>query len=391
MQSEAQERIGEIVPARDGVELSADEPSLLGGADKPVAERHFFGSGIRARVLGLIDFRAHGAKTKPRRRGSQGSTGKAPSSRYVGTSDCSMESGTLRVDANISIRPQGMDQMNTKVEVKNVNSIRHLGDAISCEIQRQMALLRTGEPIVLHTRLWDPEKGVTAATRAKFEDPYVPDPCVAQIQVTEAWLKELQSRLPEMPGQKAERSVRQYGLTRDEALSVAAEGDVFQYFEALSGLGIKPKMATHWLATQFLPALKEHGQIVLDTAVKQERFATPLFMLERNEINANTAKEVLNRLFESDESPTAIVDRSDFHQISDTSALEDAVGRVLAANASAVVDFRNGVSKALGFLVGQAMQASGGKAKSQAHPGDPAQEAGIICPDDPREMTEGRV
>jgi len=282
--------------------------------------------------------------------------------RYVGSSDCSMESGTMRVDANISIRPRGTDQMNTKVEVKNMNSIRHLGDAITYEIQRQIASLQGGEPIILHTRLWDPEKKMTTAMRGKFSGPCVPDPAVAHILFSQAWLNEMQARLPEMPARKAERFIRQFGLTREEAVMMSAERDLSEYVEAVINQGIKPKTATHWLATQFLPALKERRQTIAETTVKPDRFAELLSMLERDEINANAAREILNQLFERDDSPVALVEKAGVQQISDASALEGLVEKVLAANPSAVADLRNGVSKAMGFLIGQAMQASGGKA-----------------------------
>lgn len=282
--------------------------------------------------------------------------------RYVGSSDCSMESGTLRVDANISLRPRGTDQMNTKVEVKNMNSIRHLGDAIAYEIQRQTACVQSGEPIILHTRLWDPDKKVTTAMRGKFSGPCVPDPSVPQIVISGEWLENMRSRLPEMPDRKAERFQRQFGLTREEAVMMSGERDLSEYFESVVGQGIRPKTATHWLTTQFLPALRDRRQTPADTTVKPDRFAGLLSMLEREEINANAARDILNRLFETDETPSAIVEKAGVRQISDASALEGIVEKVLAANPSAVADFRNGVSKAMGFLIGQAMQASGGKA-----------------------------
>jgi aspartyl-tRNA(Asn)/glutamyl-tRNA(Gln) amidotransferase subunit B len=243
-----------------------------------------------------------------------------------------------------------------------MNSIRHLGDAIAYEIQRQTSCLQTGEPIILHTRLWDPDKKVTTAMRGKFSGPCVPDPSVPQIVVSDSWLKSMESRLPEMPARKAERFARQFGLTREEAVMMSAERELSEYFEAVVGYKIKPKTATHWLATQFLPALRERRQTVADTPVKPDRFAGLLSMLERDEINANAAREILGRLFETDEPPSAIVEKAGVRQISDASALEGLVEKVLAANASAVEDFRNGVSKAMGYLIGQAMQASGGKA-----------------------------
>ena len=282
--------------------------------------------------------------------------------RYVGGSECSMEQGTLRVDVNVSLRPRGSDQLNTKVEVKNMNSIRNVGDAIAYEINRQAACLKAGEAIVLHTRLWDSEKCVTTPMRGKFEGPCVPDPSVPQIVISDKWLTELQSRLPEMPGQKVERFVEQYGLIREQAVLMSSERELGEYFEAVVNEDVPPRVAAHWIATQLLPALKERSQTFNETPVTPARFASLLAMLERDEVNANSAKEVLSRLFDSDQTPEAIVERSGFRQVSDTVELELLVDQVLAANPSAADGFRNGRTKVIGFLIGQAMNASQGKA-----------------------------
>jgi aspartyl-tRNA(Asn)/glutamyl-tRNA(Gln) amidotransferase subunit B len=282
--------------------------------------------------------------------------------RYIGTSECSMESGSMRVDANISIRPRGTDQLNTKVEVKNMNSIRHMGDAIAYEINRQTACLVAGDPIVLHTRLWDPEKRVTVYMRGKFEGPCIPDPMVPQTVVTEAWKNEMFLKIPEMPARKADRFGQQYGLTREESLAMSAERDVSEYFEAVVNRQVTPRTATHWIATQLLPAMRERNQSFADTPVTSVRFAGLLGLLERDAINANAARDVLARLFESDQMPEAIVERHGYRQVSDAGQLEKIVDQILAANPAAVSDYRNGASKAMGFLVGQAMQVSKGKA-----------------------------
>jgi aspartyl-tRNA(Asn)/glutamyl-tRNA(Gln) amidotransferase subunit B len=281
--------------------------------------------------------------------------------RYIGTSECSMEAGTMRVDANISLRPKGTDQLNTKVEVKNMNSIRHLGDAIIYEINRQTASLMSGETVVLHTRLWDPEKRATVPMRGKFEGPCVPDPSVPQIILTEAWKKEMHSRLPEMPASKADRFRREYGLAQEEALMMSAERDLSEYFENVVECNVPPRTAAHWIATQLLPALRERNHTFVDTPVTPLRFAGLLPMIEKNEINANAAKEVMGRLFENDETPAKIVDKYGFRQVSDAGQLEKIVDEVLAANPDAVNDYRNGIEKAMGFLIGRAMQASKGK------------------------------
>ena len=282
--------------------------------------------------------------------------------RSVGSSDCSMENGTMRVDANISVRPRGTDQMNTKVEVKNMNSIRHVGDAITYEINRQSAAVQSGEPVILHTRLWDPDKKITLPMRAKFEGPCVPDPAVPIIELSHDWIEMMRSRLPEMPAARAERFVSHHGLTSEEALFLSSDLEVAVYYEALIGQGIAPRMAMHWLTTQLIPAVKERGQELSSSPVTPARFAVLLKMLSQDEINANAAREVLSHLFDSIESPEVIVSARGFRQVSDPTALDLLIDTVLGAQPEAVADVRNGQGKAMGFLIGQVMQVSGGKA-----------------------------
>ena len=282
--------------------------------------------------------------------------------RYVGSAECSMERGTLRVDANISLRPPGSDQFSTKVEVKNMNSIRHVGDAIAHEIKRQTECLGAGETITLHTRLWDPARGITTPMREKFSGPCVPDPSVPEIVISREWLDQMRAHLPEMPAQKRERFIRQYAIAQEEAALMGAERDVAEYFEAVARVCTSPRAAAHWVATQLLPALKERNQTPADTPVAPQRLADLLNMIERDEVNVSSAKEVFALLFESDRTPAEIVEQQGLTQVTDTAALEAIVDGVLAANPSAIEDFRSGRKQAIGFLVGQAMRASRGKA-----------------------------
>ena len=282
--------------------------------------------------------------------------------RYVGSSDCSMETGTMRVDANISIRERGTSAMNTKVEVKNMNSVRHLGDAIAYEIERQMASLKAGEAIVLHTRLWDPEKGATLPMRGKFEGPCVPDPSVPEIVVSEEWIGRMRGSLPEMPAVKASRFQRDYGLPRDLASSLAGDRELSDYFEAVTRKSVPPRTAAHWLMTQYLPALRERQLSIFGNPLTPDRFADVLQRLEKDEINTNAAREVLSRLFASDETPDAIIEQGGFRQVSDAASLETLVEQVLGSHTAAISDYKSGQGKALGFLIGQVMQASSGKA-----------------------------
>jgi len=282
--------------------------------------------------------------------------------RSVGSSECSMENGTMRVDANISIRPRGTTQMSTKVEVKNMNSIRHVADAIAYEISRQSAAVQAGETVILHTRLWDTDKKVTLPMRAKFEGPCVPDPAVPVIELSRDWIEKMRARLPEMPAAMAERFVTQHGLTGEEAMLLSSDPEVAGYFEALVGQGIAPRTATHWLTTQLIPAVRDRWQELSSSPVTPVRFAALLKMLSQDEINANAAREVLVQLFDSDETPEAIVSARGFGQVSDPNALDSLIDQVLGAQPAAVADVRSGRGKAMGFLIGQVMQASGGKA-----------------------------
>lgn len=282
--------------------------------------------------------------------------------RYTGCAECSMESGTMRCDANISIRPEGSDELNTKVEIKNMNSIHHVGDAIAYEIQRQIDALHKNETIVLHTRLWDPENNVTTAMRAKFEGPCIPDPSVPLINLTTTWLDELKSRLPEMPNQKVKRFIRDYSLIRDEAVLMSSELGISEFFESVVKLGASARTAAGWMATQLLPALKTHNQRVNNSMVTPEKFAGLIRMLEKDEINSNSAKSVMEKLFELDESPEKIVEKFGFKQVSDTAELEKIVTKIISDNPSAVTNYKNGNKKSIGFLMGQAMKISQGKA-----------------------------
>ena len=282
--------------------------------------------------------------------------------RSVGSSECSMDNGTMRVDANISIRPKGTSQMNTKVEVKNMNSVKHVGDAIAHEIIRQSAAVQAGEAVVLHTRLWDPDKKVTLPMRAKFEGPCVPDPTVPAIELSQEEIAALRLHLPEMPATRAERFVKQYSLSTEEATYLSTDPDMAHYFEELIRAGAQARAAMHWLTTQLLPAVRERRQELSQTPVTPVRLAALLTMLASDTINANAAREVLVALFESEASAEAIVSARGFRQISDTGALDALIDQVLAAQPAALADVRNGVGKATGFLIGQVMQASQGKA-----------------------------
>ena len=282
--------------------------------------------------------------------------------RYTGSAECSMEQGTLRVDANISMRPVGSDAFNTKVEVKNMNSIRNVAEAIAYEIKRQTESIEKGEPIVLHTRLWDPDKRVTLPMREKFSGPCVPDPSVPRIVVTPDWLDKIQMRLPEMPMQKANRFLKDYGLTPEEAAGMSQERDMSEFFEEVVRKGLPVRRVASWIVTHLMPALRDRNQTIRETTITTNRFAELLTMLESGVINAHAAKEVLLQLLSDDQSPEEIVEKGSLRQVSDTAELEGLIDKILADHPSDVEEYRQGNAKIMGFFMGLAMKASRGKA-----------------------------
>ena len=282
--------------------------------------------------------------------------------RYTGSAECSMEQGTLRVDANISMRPVGSDAFNTKVEVKNMNSIRNVAEAIAYEIKRQTESIEKGEPIVLHTRLWDPDKRVTLPMREKFSGPCVPDPSVPRIVVTPDWLDKIQMRLPEMPVQKANRFLKDYGLTPEEAAGMSQERDMSEFFEEVVRKGLPVRRVASWIVTHLMPALRDRNQTIRETTITTNRFAELLTMLESGVINAHAAKEVLLQLLSDDQSPEEIVEKGSLRQVSDTAELEGLIDKILADHPSDVEEYRQGNAKIMGFFMGLAMKASQGKA-----------------------------
>jgi len=282
--------------------------------------------------------------------------------RTSGSSDCSLEQGTMRVDANISLRIPGTEALNTKVEVKNMNSIRNVGDAIAYETVRQAQCLERGDSITLHTRLWDPDQRVTTAMREKFAGPCVPDPSVPVIRMDEAWLAAIRKRLPEMPAAKAQRLAAAYDLVPQQAVAMSQEPDVADFFEAAVGRGVAPHQAAAWITTHLMPALRDRNQALGETRLTPDRFAGLLSLLDQERIHAGAAREVLLLMLGKEGTPEEIVAEGGFLQVSDAAELETLVDNVLANHPTDVADFRKGNPKVFGFLMGLAMKASQGKA-----------------------------
>ncbi|HRI88985.1 MAG TPA: Asp-tRNA(Asn)/Glu-tRNA(Gln) amidotransferase subunit GatB [Candidatus Hydrogenedentes bacterium] len=288
--------------------------------------------------------------------------------RYLDVSDCNMEEGSLRAEANISIRPAGTTPFGTKTEVKNVASFSGIQKAIEFEIARQSKLLDEGGTVVQETRGWDADRGITFSQRAKesaHDYRYFPDPDLVPIVVDEAWEKAIRESLPELPQARRARFESEFGLSAYDAGVLTGEKPMADYYEAVVRMGCQPKQAANWITVELQALLTEHKQELTDSKVTHEHMAGMLKLIEDGTISGKIAKDLLAGMFESGKAPKVLVEEKGLVQISDTSAIEAVAREILAANPGPVADFRGGKEKAFGFLVGQLMKATKGKANPQ--------------------------
>jgi aspartyl-tRNA(Asn)/glutamyl-tRNA(Gln) amidotransferase subunit B len=291
---------------------------------------------------------------------------------YLEICDGNMEEGSFRCDANVSVRSVGSTKLGTKVEIKNMNSFRAVEKAIAYEIARQTEVLADGGSLVQETRLWDAEREETRSMRSKehaHDYRYFPEPDLLPLVVAPAWVDRVRARLPELPGARRERFVRDHGLSPYDADVLTQRKDVADYFEAGVAEGAAPKEMANWVMTELLRLVREEK---LDRAlVIREWPLTPLQLarlsklVDAGTINRNTAKALLPRLRGTGRDPEALVAAEGLAQVSDTGALEAAVADAIAKNPKQVEQYRGGKTQVLGFLVGQVMKATGGKANPQ--------------------------
>jgi len=282
--------------------------------------------------------------------------------RYLGTCDGNMEEGSMRADVNVSVRKHG-EPFRTRCEVKNVNSIRFVMQAIEAEAWRQVQLWESGGTVEQETRLFDPNRGETRSMRSK-EDAhdyrYFPDPDLLPLVLDEAWVAELKSALPELPDAKRARFVQEYGLPPYDAAVLVAERETAAFYETVAK-DRDPKLAANWMMGDFFAALNRTGRTVEDSPVSAAALGKLLDLLADKTINGRIAKEVFEAMVESGEDPAAIVEAKGLRQVTDTGAIEAAVDQVLAANAGKVAEYKSGKDKLFGFFVGQVMKAMAGK------------------------------
>ncbi|NOY53072.1 MAG: Asp-tRNA(Asn)/Glu-tRNA(Gln) amidotransferase subunit GatB [Deltaproteobacteria bacterium] len=289
--------------------------------------------------------------------------------RYLDVCDGNMEEGSLRCDANISLRPVGATELGVKAELKNMNSFRNVQKALEYEVKRQTRLLEEGGSVIQETRLWDTDRGMTLSMRGKEEAHdyrYFPDPDLVPLQVDHAWIEEVKGTLPELPDAKRERFVTEYDLPRYDAEVLTASRELAAYFEECNKRAQSPKVVSNWIMGDLLRECKGDEQEILSCPVRPEMLAEMIGMIGKGTISGKIAKTVFAEMMRSGKSPGVIVKEKNLVQITDEGEIVKIVEEVIAANPAQVDQFRAGKEKVLGFFVGQVMKASRGKANPAA-------------------------
>jgi aspartyl-tRNA(Asn)/glutamyl-tRNA(Gln) amidotransferase subunit B len=288
--------------------------------------------------------------------------------RQLGVSDVNMEEGSLRVDANVSVRPAGTDELGTKTELKNMNSFRFLEHGIDAEIERQSALLESGEAVVQDTLHFDPRTGALTPMRSKeyaHDYRYFPEPDLVPLAPTEAMLREAQEALPELPAAREERYREQLGLPAATATQLASDAELGAYFEraVAAGDGTEPRAIANWLTGELAAALREAGQDdVAESKLEPEALASLVAMVQAKQVTHGAAKDVLGELVAGGGDPAEIVERKGLGAVSDTGELEAWVESAIEANPEAAEQVRSGNPKAIGPIVGAVMRDAKGRA-----------------------------
>jgi aspartyl-tRNA(Asn)/glutamyl-tRNA(Gln) amidotransferase subunit B len=291
--------------------------------------------------------------------------------RYIGASSADMEAGSMRIEANLSLRSVGAETYGTKVEIKNLNSFRSLERAIEHEVERHTEHLERGEPVIQETRGWDEARGRTVTQRVKEEADdyrYFPEPDLPPLRPSAAWVDELRRRLPELPAARRERYTDALGLSAYDATVLTADVALADYFDAVVRAGIAPKPAANWVTGEFSRLLNQHAADGLRAdrvALEPEGLAELISEVEAGRVSTTNAKAVLATSFLSGESPRSVIGREGLGQVSDAAAIGAAVGEVLDEFAPQVAEYRAGKQQVYGFLVGQVMKRMAGRADAR--------------------------
>ncbi|HMM22504.1 MAG TPA: Asp-tRNA(Asn)/Glu-tRNA(Gln) amidotransferase subunit GatB [Selenomonadales bacterium] len=287
---------------------------------------------------------------------------------YIDVSDCKMEEGSLRCDANISLRPRGESKFGTKAELKNLNSFKAVQKGLEYEALRQEQVLGEGGKIVQETRSWDDSRGVTVSLRSKeqaHDYRYFPEPDLVPIVVDPQWIEAIRRDLPELPDARQGRLVEQYGLSGYDAGVITASRAMADYFDGLVAAGAEAKAAANWLMGEVAKHLNASGQPVEECPVTAQALAELISLVDKGTISGKIAKTVFEEMWTSGKTAAAIVQEQGLIQISDAGEMVAIVERVIAANPQSVADYRAGKERAIGFLVGQVMKETKGRANPE--------------------------
>lgn len=285
--------------------------------------------------------------------------------KYLDVSDVRMEEGSLRCDANISVRLMGETQLGTKTEIKNMNSLTALQKGIEYEAIRQAEALEDGDTIVQETRTWDDAKGQTLSMRKKEAENdyrYFPEPDLMPIVISDDMIEAARQSLPELPDAKQARFVAQYGLSDEDSITLTALRETADYLDATVKAGADAKTAANWMLGDLSKMVNENNLTFAQAPVTPENLAAMIALIDKGTISGKIAKKVIVSMWETGKDPDTIVKEQGLVQITDTGAIEAIVKEVIANNPKSVEDFNNGKGKAIGFLVGQVMKASKGRA-----------------------------
>ncbi|MBY0249542.1 MAG: Asp-tRNA(Asn)/Glu-tRNA(Gln) amidotransferase subunit GatB [Nitrospiraceae bacterium] len=284
---------------------------------------------------------------------------------YLEVCDGNMEEGSFRCEPNLSLRPSGQKEFGTKVELKNINSFKVVKDAMEYEIKRQTKVLSEGGKIRQETRSWNIDRGETAVMRSKEEAHdyrYFPDPDLVPLKLDKEWVEGFTSSLPELPAARARRFIGDYGLPEYDAGVLTSSKSLAEYFESCVKLFNQPKTVSNWVMGELTRELNNSGTVVSASPVPPERLVELLKMVDQGAISLKVAREIFPQVYSSGKTPEQIVQEKGLTQVSDEGALEAIITEVLAKSPAQVAQFKEGKPQVLGFLVGQVMKASGGKA-----------------------------
>ena len=287
--------------------------------------------------------------------------------RYLGTCDGNMQEGSLRADVNVSVRRPG-DEFGTRAEIKNVNSIRFIRQAIEYEARRQIEILEDGGEVDQETRLFDPDRGETRSMRSKEEAHdyrYFPDPDLLPLELEQSWVDAIRETLPELPDQKKHRFMEDYGLSVIDAGTLVAERETAEFFEAVAE-GRDAKVAANWVMGELFGALNRTDTDITASPVSAAQLGQLVDLIGDGTVSNRLAKDVFEIMFETGDDPEMIVEERGMKQVTDTGAIEAAVDEAIAAGAAQVEQYKGGNEKVLGWFVGQVMKATQGKANPQA-------------------------